>query len=416
MTQRQKLGLTVTLLALAAIAAVTLVPTPEQAEQASDTSLWCLVCGQLGVVDVLLNVLLFLPLGVGLRLLGFPVFRALLIIGFTTLTVEVLQMAVVTGRDASLSDLITNTIGGSLGYALGVELRRLVLPSPRTGRWLAGLGLLVWLGQEAFAGWALHRDLPASVYYGQWAPELGQFDRFTGQVVSVTLNGMPLGTSRFRHSDQVRGELDKPVSGFRVEAVSGELTAKTAPIFSIFDDHQREIALVGVNRQDIVFHLRTRLDRLRLRSPSILVPGAVPSTAGQPLVIEAGMDHSRFMIKVDHAGGRYQRSVALSPSWGWSFVLPFSYDFGATASLLTALWLLGFWVPIGYWTGAAARGSDTGWPWWAALGIIMGTGLAMIPRLMGLEIVGPVEWTAALGGAALGWLVARRVGREFGAS
>lgn len=401
MSLRQKLGLALTLLAVGCIAGATLLPTPEQAQTAADTNVWCLVCGDLGAVDVTLNILLFIPLGIGLSLLGGSFARTLLIVMLTSLAVEVLQLSLIAGRDASLSDLLTNVAGAMLGYWLAPNLGRIVFPGPGTGFRLAVGFLLLWLLQQAFAAWALERRLPASVYYGQWAPELAQFDRFTGAVSRVMLNELPLSNGKFRESDVVRGELGRPEIEINVAARSGALTRRTAPIFSIFDDHQREILLVGAKGRDLVFHLRTRLDGLRLRSPSILLPGAVPESPDQPMGIRVTYDGARYRLEARNPVASYSRDVPVSPSWGWSFVLPFGYDFGPGARGLTMLWLAGFWFLIGYWAGAVGRHRALAvWVVFAATLII---GLAAIPELVGLEIGAVTEWAGALIGAAVGW-------------
>src|SRR3712207_2032131 len=98
----RRAGRLVGALALAFVAVATLTPTPGT----PPTPPTCIVCGRVGGVDVLLNVLLFVPLGLGLRLAGLSRWRALALAGLTTLGIESLQFAVVTGRDASLSDLL----------------------------------------------------------------------------------------------------------------------------------------------------------------------------------------------------------------------------------------------------------------------------------------------------------------------
>jgi hypothetical protein len=405
MKPQQKLGLFLTLFSLAIIAGATLVPTPDQAQQAADTNIYCLVCGELGVVDVTLNLLLFLPLGIGLALLGLSPLRAVVLVGLTTLTVEILQLALIAGRDASLSDLLTNSAGGVLGFWLGPRLRTLLFPSPRTGFWLATLGMGLWMSQQAFAGWALQREFPPSVYYGQWAPALAQFDQFTGEVLSVRLNDFRLGNGRFHDSDRVKGALEQPALTFLVEATSGAITERTAPVFSIYDDHQRQIALVGVQGHDVVFHLRTRLDRLKLRSPTFLLPGAVPLQAGEPLTIEAGFDSTKYTLASHGRTGTMALTTPVSVSWAWSFVLPFGYDFGPGAPWLTGAWLFGFWLPLGYWAKRADRERTA--MWWGLILLTLLLGLGGVPTIFGFQWSPPSEWIAAAAGALAGWLLAR---------
>src|SRR5688500_13671473 len=108
-------GVLIAALWTGAMALLTLSPSPSDIASAVKTPLTCLVCGDRGGVDVLLNLLLFIPLGVGLRMAGWPIPVAAIAALLLSLTVESLQSFVVVGRDASLSDLIFNTAGAALG-------------------------------------------------------------------------------------------------------------------------------------------------------------------------------------------------------------------------------------------------------------------------------------------------------------
>ena len=70
------------------IATMTLGPGGLDAEKAPGQ---CFVCGMFGMVDVILNVILFVPLGAGLRLSGLRWWRAVLIGMAVTALVEFLQ-------------------------------------------------------------------------------------------------------------------------------------------------------------------------------------------------------------------------------------------------------------------------------------------------------------------------------------
>src|SRR5713101_9526749 len=108
MTLRQRrAGLALTAAALAVIAVATLVPQPSEAPSVAQIPIWCLVCGQFGTIDALLNVALFAPLGAGLLLLGLPLRRAVLIGAALSLAIETTQYFAIAGRDASLGDLLT---------------------------------------------------------------------------------------------------------------------------------------------------------------------------------------------------------------------------------------------------------------------------------------------------------------------
>ncbi len=383
---------------------LTLYPTPDQIVTADATSVWCLVCGDLGLVDVTLNVLLFVPLGLGLGLLGVSRFRALLTVGLTTLTVEVLQLSVVAGRDASLSDLVTNCAGGTAGLLLGLYWRRLLLLPPRAALLLGWTGAAAWLLVQAFTGFALQRTLPRSVYYGQWSPTLAQFDVFTGRVVSVRLDSMPLPGNRLAASDRVRSALLAPTSVLEVRALAGRPTLELAPIFSIFDDRQREVVLVGQDGRDLVFRVRTRTGPLGLRSPALRLAGALPGEPGARLELRARYTPGHYQLEAEIGETEHRRELALSASWGWTFLLPFDHAFGAEMPWLTMLWVGGLLLPVGYYAGRGRMPPRT-----ATLGllVILSAGLVVIPALAHLALVHPLEWIAGVVGPAAGFRMGR---------
>jgi VanZ family protein len=101
------------------VALLTLWPLPDQRVS---SPAWCIVCDADHVPNLVLNVALFLPLGVGLGLRGVPRLAALLLMALLTAGVEALQFHVVAGRDASLGDVLANLVGGALGLRLGRRL------------------------------------------------------------------------------------------------------------------------------------------------------------------------------------------------------------------------------------------------------------------------------------------------------
>jgi len=88
------------------------------------------VNGELGLVNVLGNVVMFVPVGV-LAPLGTNL-RYLGAIGACTVlsvAVELAQLAA--GRGLDIDDVLLNTLGGAIGAALGVALAVLLRRRPR---------------------------------------------------------------------------------------------------------------------------------------------------------------------------------------------------------------------------------------------------------------------------------------------
>jgi len=81
------------------------------------------------VVDAVLNVGVFMPLGLLLAAAAIRLPVALLIGLMLSVTIELSQFVVQVGRTSDINDLITNTTGTVLGWALGaavVHIRRRV--------------------------------------------------------------------------------------------------------------------------------------------------------------------------------------------------------------------------------------------------------------------------------------------------
>ena len=78
----------------------------------------CVICGAYGSVDFFNNVVMFVPLAAGLALAGVRRWLVLLLCFLLTGLIELLQVAVIVGRDANLGDVLANTLGGAVGLLL----------------------------------------------------------------------------------------------------------------------------------------------------------------------------------------------------------------------------------------------------------------------------------------------------------
>src|SRR5882724_7729315 len=170
-SRERRWALALTAAGLIFVAAETLVPHPENAALVARTPIWCLACGDLGLLDVLLNVLLFIPLGAGLRLLGRSWRQVTLLGAALSFAIETAQYFAISGRDASLGDLLTNTAGAALGALLAASWRVWLVPTPRSARLLSLAAALIWLSQVAVTGAAVRPALPPTVYWGQRAAD-----------------------------------------------------------------------------------------------------------------------------------------------------------------------------------------------------------------------------------------------------
>ncbi len=398
---RSTTGAALTLGALVAIAALTLRSAPDQVLDAVRTPLDCLVCGDVGGADVLLNLALFLPLGLGLGVLRRTLRTATAFAFLVSLTVELLQYTVVVGRDASLSDLLTNTAGGALGWLLVTHGARLVRPAPVTARRLAALATAVWLAAYAASAAALHPAAAGGGYWGQWAHDFPLRGTWAGRIVGVRLNELslpdgPLSITPLVHRRIASGEFD-----LVVQATSGRRVEENAQIFGLANDSGDIFLEWRQKETDYEFAVRGRAGVLRLRSPTIVVRSAAPADAGVPIAFTLGWHHGVMTAAAVRARGAERVERVLAPSMSWTFLWPWETDLGRLTGLASALWLVVTLAPAGFWAALGGRAA-TGV---AAVAIVLG--MVLLPPSFGLRFTPPLDWLGAAIGLGLGVGLAR---------
>ena len=77
----------------------------------------CIACGEHATSDVLLNIILFVPLGAAVALHVRSLPRCALSAALLSATIELAQLYI-PGRDSSLGDVLSNSLGGTLGALL----------------------------------------------------------------------------------------------------------------------------------------------------------------------------------------------------------------------------------------------------------------------------------------------------------
>jgi len=372
------------------------------------TGVWCLVCGSRGGVDVLLNVLLFMPLGVGLALSGVGVRRAALVGLGLSLCVEAIQLGALVGRAASLSDLLTNTTGTLLGAALTRHWRRWLLPVPATAARLAAAAWVLWAGTLALGSWGLGRSpIPArGTHVMELPPRSGQYRTYEGQVLAATLGG-PAASGVT--PDALPALLaDSATASAAVHAMLPP--GMLRPVVYAFDERWRAILVLGQRQRDLRFTVGTNAAAARLRNATFTLPDAFPSAAvvgpghdpaRGPLVrVSARATRTHVTLGAEWANERRVRTVVLSPHLAWTFVAPFNLVYGRWGPALTVLWVAALVLPMAYWM---RRARPPGPATRALLAVVVVATMWGASWLAGLAPMPWFEWLGAALGAVLGW-------------
>ena len=342
------------LLPLAAGVIALLTLTPSGGESAAMTSLWCLRCGDFGAVDVVLNTLLFTPLGLALGLMGIPWRRTVLTALLTSLGIEALQLTIISGRDASLSDLITNTTGGALGAALALHWRRLVLPRPSDARALLAIMALTWTATRLGTSWLLRPSFPDTVWYGQIAPRDVYPADFRGEVLHADIAGVAARTGRM---PELNTALRAPTVGVRALVSGAKTTPRLASVISVLDEQRAEVLVLGQEGNAARFRSRLRTADARFRTPSIRLDGALPPDAHAPTDLTGFRSPGRLSLSSATLGRVTDATITLGPGLGWALLLPF--DAGLTPAIAeagTAAFVAAALLLVGYFAGMAFPG------------------------------------------------------------
>jgi VanZ like protein len=384
------------------IALATLTPSGDPAGLHKLTPLWCLVCGGTGGADVIANLMLFLPFAIGLRLSGASWRGTVLLCAAISLSVELLQLVVIPGRDATLSDVLTNTSSGAIGAALAPQLPEAFRPSIVHARRLAILGAVVWLAAMGLSAWLLAPDVVDGPLRSGWAGKVWEPNIFPGQIRAVRLEGRPMPGDGTVAPDtaELRRRLDEGSFTLEAEVKSGGEVYWSSWIYKLKAGKREELTLYQLGRSAGIA-VPVRGLEFGLQPVTATLPNGLPSAAGDSVRLHASVRRGTILLRSTYSGRIHSIAFGLSPAYGWRLVSPFELGRGDGVRWFTALCLVLSVSPLAYWAARGGRGAA----WVTAAAIA--AGLVVPGRLAGLPPAHWSEWAAAALGSLVGWALQR---------
>jgi hypothetical protein len=335
------LAVSVVLIALATL-------RPGSDTSATMTSL-CLLCGLRGLADFVSNVILFLPFGLGLALHGARFRSALIVSVLSTTVIEILQVELISGRDASLGDIVANSAGAALGWLLGYwrpwrKARALGLRGASALTAATCAGLLI--------GLVLLRPVAATPpFFLFWTPEKDNLEHYRGRVLSTRLG--PLSWQRGLVTMEPGTTVESLLRTEPIEVLflAGPAPRQLAPIVTI-NSLESEIVLLGAVGTDFVYRYYALADVVRLDHGDLRIPGVfAEAQPGDTIDAAFGFSTRRYCLDVNErpsCGGGF----AVGDTW----TLLSSPDLTAAASRAAALvWLWLIFIPAGYVSSSPRR-------------------------------------------------------------
>ena len=389
---------------VAAIVAITLRPIGSEVTPSFN---WCIACSELGTLDLLYNIALFLPLGVLLGRSGVSALRALVLSAVLSTTVEVLQLLVVPGRDPTLVDILSNSLGGALGVPLARAPSALRSASARAWRFLGWTWVVLSLGVIMLGAWVVSVDVPPNDYFVQWLPQREGYARFGGELLSFQVNGVDLPAA----ARIPAGRLPDAFFGGEIDAsarlTSGERNNGIAFIARLALEYG-EFLMFGRQGNAFVVRYRSNAPKVGVRSPVYALAGAFsgdPRAELEVRAIKLGDDISLQARQVNDSGDSSRSwQQRITAARFWAALLPFERGFGVLGVIGDVLWIALLVVPTAYAAARMYRRALQALPT-----TVQGAGIALIASTQQTSLWWWPVWLGFAAGAVAGaWLGNKR--------
>ena len=367
---------------------------------------WCLQCGTLWLTDAFANIALFVPFGLAMAMRRHRVWQVLVVSLCFSLLIELLQsVGFPPGRSPALADIVTNTLGGTLGAALSIVLVQERTRTARTATWLAIAWTMLAMSVFALTARALQQVEPVTNArftlskspFGH-VPGHGWYEGVTDSaavndtiirrgwsgpiILSATPDVLPVRAAVWVHS---------------TDPLGGQI-----PLLFV---HQRgdsaawlQIAKLGNDAELVVMR---RAWTWGLTFPSVIVPGVFRGRAvGDTSTVALWARVTPGELTLQH--GSAVRSLRLTPLLGWSLIQPVVSVQSSLNGFAQLLWVWVWLFPATWWARRCTQPGTV----LTGVSVAIGAWLAVVPTLFGLAPLSLGDWGVVLTGLACGAIVA----------
>jgi hypothetical protein len=374
----------------------------------------CIICGPLGGVDFVLNIFLFIPIGVAIVMLGGRTRHAVIVGLLLTLAIEGLQLFIIPGRHASLGDLLANTLGSAFGSWLATHALLWLRATGNHALRLSAASALLASGIMVSSAALLLPAIPGWPLYVQWTPVTPNTTPFPGKLVSAEVNGRPLKAMEWL---QLGWNPDSVSTQFSVRTIvegPASTTSRRATILRVAHPGLEALMLAQLG-DGVLFRSHALASQLRLRTPVVALnsvfPAAKSGRSDGAIMIEAVSNPRAITVRSQQGDDSELLTVRRSVGLGWVLLAPRDFALNEASWLVNALWLGMLVTPVSFFTrrsGSSNRGMARSIARWMPPGLVL-LGLTAATTLTGLSAPGPGECLGLVAGAAAGWWTERFV-------
>lgn len=281
------------------------------------------------LTDLILNVILFVPLGLALGGAGARPRTAAAIGLIASTAIELSQLWWIPGRYASVHDVITNTAGTVLGALIVAHWDRRRKIWRVAGPVAAGLIVPAWVGGAFLLSPSLP---PAHDWYAQWAHDFGDHATFTGRVLSLSLQGISIPDGAIPATARLHDAV-ATAETIRLEATvrTGAPAGGNAQVASVLAAGRDETVGIWQDGAALIARHQLKLTDAGLRTPWIRLEPALPPEPGDTVRITYEVSRGGMRLTALHSGQTRVAEMRLSPDVFWSAFLPFDWQGGTGA-------------------------------------------------------------------------------------
>lgn len=395
--------------ALAVILVITLRPTGSS--EVAAVNWWCIGCSELGTLDLLYNIALFVPLGAALALYGMSVARVLPLSLALSISLEALQITL-PGRDPTLSDVAANSLGGLLGAVLFYRLPLLPTASRAIWQVLTWTWVAFTLALLSVGTWAVAVEVPRVDFFVQWLPDRPAYAPFRGDLYSVTANSVELSASERIPASRLPNAFFAGNLDVIAQLAPGPRPEGTALIARLALDYG-EFLMLGRQGDAFIVRYRANAVRLGLRSPIYALAGAFNGDPRAVVELRASKHGDLLQLRAMEADSplsRAEQSVWITGARLWATLLPFEHGFARLGALGDVLWIALLVAGAAYAGVYAFTGA-----WRLLPPVVQGVGLALLALTSEPSFWWWPLWIGVAMGVAVGYWLGSRAQRSSSA-
>ena len=344
---------------------------------------WSWYEGDEALGELLQNLILFVPLGIGLVLAGVSLVPAIVIGALLSFGVEFAQQWI-PGRDPSVADIACNTISAAIGAGLVRLAPRWLTVSPERSGWhalgAAILAVLVWLGTAA----ALQPTFGPSPYRVIKTPSFRNWVDYRGDVQEARMDGGKMYVKATFPSSPPH----------RLSALAAVLNA-----------HDEWGTTLAIAEHDLLMRYDTPARKLTLAQPDLRWEHVLDKIApGETFIAMTGHEAGRLCLALNT---EWRCDIGYTIGDGWKLIFYPEHWPGWLLAIINACWVAGWTIGVGFLAGRTGGGDGPRRAAKVAVAIVL-LAMIVIPMTTHLKGSSLLEWIGALVGIELGLVLANR--------